>query len=345
MLSRLPPLADLLSKALDSMHPTAVQRHSGGKGASAAAEDAEASMQMKMKRAGALRRWNPAAAAAMKQAVVTDASHGGASGALLPEVEERLCPEAGAARRILEGIQEEFDSELIIARRMLAAPSLGWKSVKTGVSSSLTHMLELRRASAAAKQMPGDWVLVSSTKASVRYHTPGVIALQCKQALHAERLAVYRRMAWTAFVAEISVELGPLLKQWVTALGEFDALQSLGRVARLPGYTRPIVLPEGMPAGLWAAGARHPLLEAAGGMHRTAALETAGGASSASSVIPNPIALGNRMESESELAALVKSLGVDSARAAVECMDRAGAEIGLAARQSASHAGAMQSPS
>jgi hypothetical protein len=64
-------------------------------------------------------------------------------------------------------------------------PSLQYRTLQTGINSTLEYLLEFPKGDAAAlAPHAGAWMVVSSTKEFVRYHTPAVVeALQVGEGL------------------------------------------------------------------------------------------------------------------------------------------------------------------
>ncbi|ERS95715.1 hypothetical protein HMPREF1624_07790 [Sporothrix schenckii ATCC 58251] len=118
------------------------------------------------------------------------------------------------------------------------------------------------------RRVPASWVKVSGTKRASRFHTPTVVRLLRERDQHKEALAAACDAAFAALLADLAACYQPL-RDAVAALATLDALLSLARVAALPGYCKPTLLPtsadandaKDTPATLDIQGGRHPVAE------------------------------------------------------------------------------------
>ncbi|CAB1105332.1 unnamed protein product [Ectocarpus sp. CCAP 1310/34] len=128
-------------------------------------------------------------------------------------------------------------------RTILRKPSLQWKTLRTGATSTVEYLVELRK-SEAKKLVPSDWM-----------------------------------QAWAELVSQVDEECYAGFRTAVQALGTLDALLSLAVVAKLPGYVRPKYRPTASDKGdesggdgggddeadgvdeIVLRGARHPTVE------------------------------------------------------------------------------------
>ena len=101
-----------------------------------------------------------------------------------------------AARTKLVQIEGQFDDALEAVRRMLHKPSQQFRSLKTGPTSSVTHLIELRHKEPASKRVPPSWVQVNQTKEYARWHPPAVVALLHDRAVAAEEVDAAAKLAW-----------------------------------------------------------------------------------------------------------------------------------------------------
>lgn len=113
----------------------------------------------------------------------------------------------------------------------------------------------------AARQVPASWVVVNQTKSMKRYRPPEAMALKDLLEQERERCNEKAATAWKAFLS-VFAAVGREMRIVVDFVAELDCLAALARVAALPGYAKPTILPESSTAGIWATGARHPMAEA-----------------------------------------------------------------------------------
>lgn len=134
-----------------------------------------------------------------------------------------------------------------------------------GINSVTEYLIELRRS--AAKNVPSDWLQVSTTKEFVRFHTPQVVELIKKLQLHREEVMLAAQDAWVAWLGEVGAACAGPLRRAVGVLAQIDCLASLAVVAKMPGYCRPTIVEpsegDGGPVIRLEAG-RHPMAELAG---------------------------------------------------------------------------------
>ncbi|KAK8966146.1 DNA mismatch repair protein MSH3 [Platanthera guangdongensis] len=118
--------------------------------------------------------------------------------------------------------KEKLDSLIIQYQKELGMRNLDFTSV-----SGVTHLIEL----SADAMVPSNWVKVNSTKKTVRYHPPEVLATLDKLALAKEEFAVTCRNTWTNFLTSF----GKYYAQFqaaVQALAALDCLHSLAILSR-----------------------------------------------------------------------------------------------------------------
>ncbi|CAM9167363.1 unnamed protein product, partial [Scytosiphon promiscuus] len=161
---------------------------------------------------------------------------------------ESLCMKLGEARRKEEAASEGLEKELRSVRNTIRKPSLEWKTLRTGATSTVEYLVELRK-SEAKKLVPSSWMQVSQTKDLVRFHTPEVLRLQQELLRARESRNLAARQAWAELVSKVDDECYAGFRTAVHALGTLDALLSLSAVAKLPGYVRPKYYPTGLMAG------------------------------------------------------------------------------------------------
>ena len=166
---------------------------------------------------------------------------------------------------VLDQDEKAFEEHLLEVRRILKRPSLIYACV-----SDIDHLIEVRTADVS--HVPSEWIRISGTKKSVRFHTPEIVRLQRQRDQHREMLASAAKDAFRDFVSKLTLAYVPL-RRVVQALATLDALASLARVASRPGFVRPHVLQHGHMLRLVQF--RHPVTEACTG-----------------SYVPNDISLG-----------------------------------------------------
>ncbi|KAL1895856.1 Mismatch repair protein msh3 [Sporothrix stenoceras] len=112
------------------------------------------------------------------------------------------------------------------------------------------------------RRVPASWIKVSGTKKASRFHTPTVVRLIRERDQHKEALAAACDAAFAALLAELAACYQPL-RDAVASLATLDCLLSLARVAAMPGYCKPTLLPtdDNTPASLDIQGGRHPVAE------------------------------------------------------------------------------------
>ncbi|CAM9141631.1 unnamed protein product, partial [Laminaria digitata] len=164
---------------------------------------------------------------------------------------ESLCKELAEAGEDEEAANAGMEKELRSVRNTLRKPSLQWKTLRTGATSTVEYLVELRKAE-AKKLAPANWMQVSQTKDLARFHTPEVLRLQQELLRARESRNIAARQAWAKLVSQVDEECYEGFRNTVHALGTLDALLSLAAVARLPGYVRPTyrgVAPDGASDG------------------------------------------------------------------------------------------------
>lgn len=236
-----------------------------------------------------------------------------------------LFPAVSEARGQVAEALAALQSDLVEARSVLDKPALEFRSLRTGVSTSVEFLIEITKRDAARTRVPADWVTVSTTSQFARYHSPAVLEHMEALARARESLDLRSAEAWDMLLERLATSAGPALRELAGAVAALDALASLARVAARPGYSRPIVLEaSSAPAGVWAVGARHPVAELAGqryahpsvahsapriGASSTSAITQAAAAGSVAQsgvYVPNPVALGDR-PTAAQLAASTES--------------------------------------
>jgi DNA mismatch repair protein MutS len=106
-------------------------------------------------------------------------------------------------------------------------------------------------------RVPGDYERKQTLVGAERFTTPALKELERKILSAESGLKELEARLFTKLLRDLAVHAGPILET-ACAIGEFDALMSLARVARRRGYVRP-----GMNSGmaLHIRDGRHPVLE------------------------------------------------------------------------------------
>ncbi|GLJ42692.1 hypothetical protein SUGI_0885110 [Cryptomeria japonica] len=160
-------------------------------------------------------------------------------------------PEVAKCRAAVRAAEKLLDSFLPAFQKQLKLPNLEYLSV-----SGITHLIELP----SATRVPSNWIKVSSTKKSNRYHPPEVLEALDKLAVAKEELTVACSKAWDDFLAEFAVQFMNF-RAAVQALAALDCLHSLAIVSRNEGYVRPVFVEDSEVPQLSIHAGRHPVLE------------------------------------------------------------------------------------
>ncbi|KAJ1331048.1 DNA mismatch repair protein MSH3 [Microdochium nivale] len=151
-------------------------------------------------------------------------------------------------------VEQELD-----AHRSEAASKLGKKSEVTYVTvSGIEYLIEVPNAD--LKKVPASWAKISGTKKLSRFHTPEVVRMIADRDQHREALSAACDKAFIDLLRAIAADYQPL-RDAVSSLATLDCLVSLSKVAMMPGYSKPILLPSSDPPTISIAGGRHPIAE------------------------------------------------------------------------------------
>ncbi|OAA53956.1 DNA mismatch repair protein MutS, C-terminal domain protein [Niveomyces insectorum RCEF 264] len=131
--------------------------------------------------------------------------------------------------------------------------------------AGIEYLVEVPNAD--LRRVPASWIKISGTKKVSRFHTPTVVELIKERDQHKEALAAACDAAFADLLKSVAACYQPL-RDAVAALATLDCLLSLARVAALPGYVKPTLLPStldadgtSMPPTLDIRGGRHPIAE------------------------------------------------------------------------------------
>lgn len=160
-------------------------------------------------------------------------------------------PEVARARKALQLAKEKLDNLIGLYRKQFRNHKLEFTCV-----SGTTHLVEL---SIDAK-VPSNWVKVSSTNKTVRYHPPEVLTALDQLRLANEELTIICRAAWGSFLMEFG-EYYMDFQAAVQALATLDCLHSLAILSKNKNYVRPIFMEDNRPVQIQIHAGRHPVLE------------------------------------------------------------------------------------
>lgn len=160
-------------------------------------------------------------------------------------------PKVARARKEAQSAREKLDSLITLYRKHLGMRKLEFTSV-----SGTTHLIEL----ALDVKVPSNWVKVNSTKKTVRYHPPEILAALDELSLANEELMVASRDAWDGFLSGFSGYYAEF-QAAVQALASIDCLYSLAILSRNKNYARPEFVHDDEPAQILICSGRHPVLE------------------------------------------------------------------------------------
>ncbi|XP_015878076.3 DNA mismatch repair protein MSH3 [Ziziphus jujuba] len=160
-------------------------------------------------------------------------------------------PEVARARKEVQLAKEKLDSLISLYRKQLRMSKLEFMSV-----SGTTHLIEV----SCDVKVPSNWVKVSSTKKTIRYHPPEVLTALDQLCLANEELTVACRAAWDSFLRAFS-KYYPEFQAAVQALATLDCLHSLAILSRNKNYVRPVLVYDDEPVQIHIHGGRHPVLE------------------------------------------------------------------------------------
>ncbi|OMO95958.1 DNA mismatch repair protein MutS, core [Corchorus capsularis] len=160
-------------------------------------------------------------------------------------------PELAKARKAVQLARQKLDNLIGLYRKQLGKCNLEFISV-----SGTTHLIELPIDAKA----PSNWIKVNSTKRTIRYHPPEVLAALDQLALVNEELTVIGKAAWDSFLREFG-EYYAEFQAAVQALATLDCLHSLATLSRNKNYVRPTFLDDNEPVQIEIHSGRHPVLE------------------------------------------------------------------------------------
>ncbi|KAK4283171.1 hypothetical protein QN277_000153 [Acacia crassicarpa] len=160
-------------------------------------------------------------------------------------------PEVVQARKAVQMAVDQLNSLLSLYRKQLGMCNLEFMSV-----SGITHLIEL----STDVKVPSNWVKINSTKKTIRYHPPEVLAALDKLSLAKEELTVVCRAAWNSFLRDFSKHYVEF-QACVQALAALDCLHSLAILSRNKGYVCPVFVDDNEPSQIQICSGRHPVLD------------------------------------------------------------------------------------
>ncbi|CAH8384456.1 unnamed protein product [Eruca vesicaria subsp. sativa] len=160
-------------------------------------------------------------------------------------------PELAEARQAVLAVREKLDSLIVSYRKKLANRNLEFLEV-----SGITHLIEVP----VDAKVPMNWVKVNSTKKTIRYHPPEIVAGLDELALATEHLAIVNRASWDSFLKNFSRYYTDF-QAAVQALAALDCLHSLATLSRNKNYICPLFVDDCEPVEINIQSGRHPVLE------------------------------------------------------------------------------------
>ncbi|KAK6179331.1 hypothetical protein SNE40_011718 [Patella caerulea] len=116
-------------------------------------------------------------------------------------------------------------------RLTLKQPSLEYVTV-----SQIEFLIEVKNS--LIKDVPSDWITISSTKAVTRFHSPFIVSKTQKLSQLKEQLIADANQAWQDFLEQFATDFVRYRKA-IQYLATLDCLLSLATIAKQDGYCRP----------------------------------------------------------------------------------------------------------
>ncbi|KAF3335261.1 DNA mismatch repair protein MSH3 [Carex littledalei] len=160
-------------------------------------------------------------------------------------------PEVATGMIAVEMAKEKLDSLISQYRKQLGMRNLEFKTI-----SGTSHLIEL----SSDMRVPSNWVKISSTKKTTRYHPPEVAKALDELLLAKEELTVVCRSTWDQLLMAFSEHYAHF-KVAVQSLAALDCLFSLATLAKDKNFVRPAFVKEEEPRQIDIKGGRHPVLE------------------------------------------------------------------------------------
>ncbi|BFZ02121.1 hypothetical protein BsWGS_05160 [Bradybaena similaris] len=167
-------------------------------------------------------------------------------------VDETKFPVIGNRKEEMNKIEKLVQEHLKEIRLALKQPSL-----KYGMVNQIEFLVEVRNSQ--TNLVPSDWILISSTKAVSRYHTPYVAKHYRKLNELREQLLLDVNVCWQEFLEQFSSQF-TRYQRAVTALASLDCLMSLATTAGQGSFCRPHL--DDDRAHIEIKQGRHPIINA-----------------------------------------------------------------------------------
>ncbi|KAI0071810.1 hypothetical protein K474DRAFT_1668569 [Panus rudis PR-1116 ss-1] len=162
-------------------------------------------------------------------------------------------PDIDAYAMNIQVVESELMDELKTIRKIVKKPSLQYTTWSTE-----EYVVEIRKDE--NREIPVDWILLSSTKTVRRYHPPAVKEKLLQRAQWQEALESAAKEAYQSFLQEISHKYYALFRDAINKLAVADCLLSLALVSVQEGYVRPEFV-ESDEDILEIVDGRHPMVE------------------------------------------------------------------------------------
>jgi DNA mismatch repair protein MSH3 len=133
-------------------------------------------------------------------------------------------------------IKQELGYELKENRELLKRPTLEYVE-----KSREPYLIEVRNSQ--VKDLPKDWIKLSSTKLVSRFRPPKVAELYKKLLYHNELYLSACDVVFQKFIKEINTHY-PKLSTMIRSLAQYDCLLSLAATSSASGFTRPTFVDE-----------------------------------------------------------------------------------------------------
>ncbi|KJE98041.1 DNA mismatch repair protein Msh3 [Capsaspora owczarzaki ATCC 30864] len=149
-------------------------------------------------------------------------------------------------------VEAQLQQHLREVRKLLGTPSLEYLTVLTE-----EYLIDVKKPS--LKLVPRDWLKMSETKATVRFHSP-VVATKLRELNQLrEQLDTDCERAWAGMLSEFAQHYDTFRKV-VDRLAQLDCLYALAEVAKLDNYVRPVISTEDV-ALIDVKQGRHPMVD------------------------------------------------------------------------------------
>ncbi|GAB2227698.1 hypothetical protein Droror1_Dr00009525 [Drosera rotundifolia] len=169
----------------------------------------------------------------------------------LMSVSDGAYPDVAESQMKVQSANEKLESLIGLYRKQLGIRSLEYVTV-----SGTSHLIELP----SDRKVPSYWVKINSTKKTIRYHPPEVLAALNQLSLATEELNIVSRAAWSSFLGKFHSCYADF-QAAVQAFAALDCLYSLAILSRNKNYVRPVFVDDDQPVQIRIRSGRHPVLE------------------------------------------------------------------------------------